>query len=295
MKGIILAGGSGTRLYPLTKVTSKQLLPVFDKPMIYYPMSILMEAGIREIMIISTPEDTPRFEELLGDGHQFGLELSYKVQPSPDGLAQAFLLADEENFIGDDSVAMILGDNIFHGHGLAKRLVEAANRKQGATVFGYYVEDPERFGVVEFDANGKAVSLEEKPANPKSNYAVTGLYFYDNKVVEYAKSLKPSARGELEITDLNRIYLDNGTLNVTVLGDGFTWLDTGTHESLVDATNFVKTVEEHQHRKIACLEEIAFRQGWITIDDMNAAYEIYKKNQYGAYLKKLIDRKYIDK
>lgn len=295
MKGIILAGGSGTRLYPLTKVTSKQLLPVFDKPMIYYPMSILMEAGIREIMIISTPEDTPRFEELLGDGHQFGLELSYKVQPSPDGLAQAFLLADEENFIGDDSVAMILGDNIFHGHGLAKRLVEAANRKQGATVFGYYVEDPERFGVVEFDVNGKAVSLEEKPANPKSNYAVTGLYFYDNKVVEYAKSLKPSARGELEITDLNRIYLENGTLNVTVLGDGFTWLDTGTHESLVDATNFVKTVEEHQHRKIACLEEIAFRQGWITIDDMNAAYEIYKKNQYGAYLKKLIDRKYIDK
>ncbi|WP_019893418.1 glucose-1-phosphate thymidylyltransferase RfbA [Allobaculum stercoricanis] len=295
MKGIILAGGSGTRLYPLTKVTSKQLLPVFDKPMIYYPMSILMEAGIREIMIISTPEDTPRFEELLGDGHQFGLELSYKVQPSPDGLAQAFLLADEENFIGNDSVAMILGDNIFHGHGLAKRLVEAANRKQGATVFGYYVEDPERFGVVEFDANGKAVSLEEKPANPKSNYAVTGLYFYDNKVVEYAKSLKPSARGELEITDLNRIYLENGTLNVTVLGDGFTWLDTGTHESLVDATNFVKTVEEHQHRKIACLEEIAFRQGWITIDDMNAAYEIYKKNQYGAYLKKLIDRKYIDK
>lgn len=295
MKGIILAGGSGTRLYPLTKVTSKQLLPVFDKPMIYYPMSILMEAGIREIMIISTPEDTPRFEELLGDGHQFGLELSYKVQPSPDGLAQAFLLADEENFIGNESVAMILGDNIFHGHGLAKRLVEAANRKTGATVFGYYVEDPERFGVVEFDENGKAVSLEEKPAQPKSNYAVTGLYFYDNKVVEYAKSLKPSARGELEITDLNRIYLENGTLNVTVLGDGFTWLDTGTHESLVDATNFVKTVEEHQHRKIACLEEIAFRQGWITLEDMNAAYEIYKKNQYGAYLKKLIDRKYIDK
>lgn len=295
MKGIILAGGSGTRLYPLTKVTSKQLLPVFDKPMIYYPMSILMEAGIREIMIISTPEDTPRFEELLGDGHQFGLELSYKVQPSPDGLAQAFLLADEENFIGNESVAMILGDNIFHGHGLAKRLVEAANRETGATVFGYYVEDPERFGVVEFDGNGKAVSLEEKPAQPKSNYAVTGLYFYDNKVVEYAKSLKPSARGELEITDLNRIYLENGTLNVTVLGDGFTWLDTGTHESLVDATNFVKTVEEHQHRKIACLEEIAFRQGWITLEDMNAAYEIYKKNQYGAYLKKLIDRKYIDK
>lgn len=293
MKGIILAGGSGTRLYPLTKVTSKQLLPVFDKPMIYYPMSILMEAGIREIMIISTPEDTPRFEELLGDGHQFGLELTYKVQPSPDGLAQAFILGDE--FIGDDSVAMILGDNIFHGHGLSKRLVEAANRQEGATVFGYYVEDPERFGVVEFDEEGKAISLEEKPAEPKSNYAVTGLYFYDNDVVKLAKSLKPSARGELEITDLNRIYLDQGNLNVTLLGDGFTWLDTGTHESLVDATNFVKTVEEHQHRKIACLEEIAFRQGWINLEKLKEAYEIYKKNQYGTYLKKLIDRKYIDK
>ena len=295
MKGIVLAGGSGTRLYPITKGVSKQLLPVFDKPMIYYPMSILMEAGIKDIMIISTPEDTPRFEELLGDGHQFGLNLSYKVQPSPDGLAQAFILADEEGFIGDDSVAMILGDNIFHGHGLTKRLVEAANRKEGATVFGYYVEDPERFGVVEFDENGKAVSLEEKPENPKSNYAVTGLYFYDNDVVKYAKGLKPSPRGELEITDLNRIYLDQGRLNVTLLGDGFTWLDTGTHESLVDATNFVKTVEEHQHRKIACLEEIAFRQGWITLDQLKDAYEIYKKNQYGAYLKKLIDRKYVDK
>ena len=295
MKGIILAGGSGTRLYPLTKVTSKQLLPVFDKPMIYYPMSILMEAGIKDIMIISTPEDTPRFEELLGDGHQFGLNLSYKVQPSPDGLAQAFLLADEEGFIGDDSVAMILGDNIFHGHGLTKRLVEAANRKDGATVFGYYVEDPERFGVVEFDELGKAISLEEKPSEPKSNYAVTGLYFYDNDVVKHARNLKPSARGELEITDLNRIYLDEGKLNVTLLGDGFTWLDTGTHESLVDATNFVKTVEEHQHRKIACLEEIAFRQGWISLDQLKDAYEIYKKNQYGAYLKKLIDRKYVDK
>lgn len=293
MKGIILAGGSGTRLYPLTKVTSKQLLPVFDKPMIYYPMSILMEAGIREIMIISTPEDTPRFEELLGDGSQFGLELSYKLQPSPDGLAQAFILGEE--FIGDDSVAMILGDNIFHGHGLTKRLVEAANRKEGATVFGYYVEDPERFGVVEFDENGKAVSLEEKPEHPKSNYAVTGLYFYDNDVVKYAKNLKPSARGELEITDLNRIYLENGNLNVTLLDDGFTWLDTGTHESLVDATNFVKTVEEHQHRKIACLEEIAFRQGWISLDQLKDAWEIYKKNQYGAYLKKLIDQKFVDK
>lgn len=293
MKGIILAGGSGTRLYPLTKVTSKQLLPVFDKPMIYYPMSILMEAGIRDILIISTPEDTPRFEELLGDGHQFGINLSYKVQPSPDGLAQAFILGEE--FIGDDSVAMILGDNIFHGHGLSKRLVQAANREEGATVFGYYVEDPERFGVVEFDESGKAVSLEEKPEHPKSNYAVTGLYFYDNDVVKYAKDLKPSARGELEITDLNRIYLENGKLNVTLLGDGFTWLDTGTHESLVDATNFVKTVEEHQHRKIACLEEIAFRQGWIDLDEMKKIYEIYKKNQYGAYLKKLIDRKYLDK
>ena len=293
MKGIILAGGSGTRLYPLTKVTSKQLLPVFDKPMIYYPMSILMEAGIREIMIISTPEDTPRFEELLGDGSQCGLELTYKVQPSPDGLAQAFILG--KDFIGNDSVAMILGDNIFHGHGLTKRLVEAAGRDRGATVFGYYVEDPERFGVVEFDENGKAVSLEEKPAEPKSNYAVTGLYFYDNKVVDYAAHLQPSARGELEITDLNKIYLDQGELNVTLLGDGFTWLDTGTHESLVDATNFVKTVEEHQHRKIACLEEIAYRQGWIDREQLEKTYEIYKKNQYGAYLKKLLDRKYIDK
>lgn len=292
MKGIILAGGSGTRLYPLTKVTSKQLLPVFDKPMIYYPMSILMEAGIREIMIISTPEDTPRFEELLGDGSQFGLELSYKVQPSPDGLAQAFILGEE--FIGDDSVAMILGDNIFHGHGLTKRLVEAANRKEGATVFGYYVEDPERFGVVEFDENGKAVSLEEKPEHPKSNYAVTGLYFYDNDVVKYAKNLKPSARGELEITDLNRIYLENGNLNVTLLDDGFTWLDTGTHESLVDATNFVKTVEEHQHRKIACLEEIAYLNGWISKEDVLEVYEVLKKNQYGQYLKDVLDGKYLD-
>lgn len=293
MKGIILAGGSGTRLYPLTKVTSKQLLPVFDKPMIYYPMSILMEAGIRDILIISTPEDTPRFQELLGDGHQFGIHLSYKVQPSPDGLAQAFILG--EDFIGDDSVAMILGDNIFHGHGLTKRLVRAANKEEGATVFGYYVEDPERFGVVEFDDNGKAVSLEEKPEHPKSNYAVTGLYFYDNKVVEYAKNLKPSPRGELEITDLNKIYLNDGKLNVTLLGDGFTWLDTGTHESLVDATNFVKTVEEHQHRKIACLEEIAYRHGWINDDELQDAIDIYSKNQYGAYLKKLKERRYIDK
>ena len=289
MKGIILAGGSGTRLYPLTKVTSKQLLPIYDKPMIYYPMSILMDAGIREILIISTTEDTPRFQDLLGDGHQFGLELSYVVQKSPDGLAQAFVLGEE--FIGSDSVAMILGDNIFHGHGLTKRLRIAAQRKSGATVFGYYVEDPERFGVVEFDEQGKAVSLEEKPKQPKSNYAVTGLYFYDNKVVEYAKQLKPSSRGEYEITDLNRIYLENNELSVTLLGDGFTWLDTGTHESLVDATNFVKTIEEHQHRKIACLEEIAYNNGWIDVKKLEEIYEIYKKNQYGAYLKKIIDRK----
>ena len=293
MKGIILAGGSGTRLYPLTRVTSKQLLPIYDKPMIYYPLSVLMNAGIREILIISTPDDTPRFRELLGDGHQFGIELSYAVQPSPDGLAQAFIIGEE--FIGGDGVAMILGDNIFHGHGLKKRLETAANQPHGATVFGYYVDDPERFGIVEFDRHGKAVSIEEKPAHPKSNYCVTGLYFYDNKVVEYARNLKPSARGALEITDLNRIYLEAGELNVELLGQGFTWLDTGTHESLVDATNFVKTVETHQHRKIACLEEIAYLQGWIGREQMAATYEIYKKNQYGAYLKDVMDGKYIDK
>lgn len=291
MKGIILAGGSGTRLYPLTKVTSKQLLPIYDKPMIYYPLSVLMNAGIKEILIISTPDDTPRFEALLGDGHQFGIELSYAVQPSPDGLAQAFIIGAD--FIGDDSVAMVLGDNIFHGHGLKKRLKAAAAKENGATVFGYYVDDPERFGIVEFDENGKAISLEEKPANPKSNYCVTGLYFYDNKVVEYAKNLKPSARGELEITDLNKIYLENGELEVTLLGQGFTWLDTGTHESLVDATNFVRTVETHQHRKIACLEEIAFLNGWITREQLMETYEIYKKNQYGAYLKDVMDGKYL--
>ena len=292
MKGIILAGGSGTRLYPLTMVTSKQLLPIFDKPMIYYPMSVLMNAGIRDILIISTPQDTPRFQELLGDGHQFGVNLSYAVQPSPDGLAQAFVIG--EDFIGDDSVAMVLGDNIFHGHGLKKRLLRAANKKEGATVFGYYVDDPERFGIVEFNNEGKAVSIEEKPAHPKSNYCVTGLYFYDNKVVEYAKNLKPSARGELEITDLNRIYLESGNLNVELLGQGFTWLDTGTHESLVEATNFVKTVETHQHRKIACLEEIAYLNDWITKDDVLKVYEILKKNQYGQYLKDVLDGKYID-
>ncbi len=293
MKGIILAGGSGTRLYPLTKVTSKQLLPIYDKPMIYYPLSVLMNAGIREILIISTPDDTPRFESLLGDGHQFGVELQYAVQPSPDGLAQAFIIGAD--FIGDDSVAMVLGDNIFHGQGLKKRLRAAAAKETGATVFGYYVDDPERFGIVEFDAEGKAVSIEEKPAKPKSNYCVTGLYFYDNRVVEYAKNLKPSARGELEITDLNRIYLENGELDVTLLGQGFTWLDTGTHESLVEATNFVKTVETHQHRKIACLEEIAYLNGWITKEQVLETYEILKKNQYGQYLKDVLDGKYIDK
>ena len=292
MKGIILAGGSGTRLYPLTKVTSKQLLPIYDKPMIYYPLSVLMNAGIREILIISTPNDTPRFQDLLGDGHQFGIELSYAVQPSPDGLAQAFIIGEE--FIGDDRVAMVLGDNIFHGQGLKKRLRAAAAKETGATVFGYYVDDPERFGIVEFDAEGKAISIEEKPAQPKSNYCVTGLYFYDNRVVEYAKNLKPSKRGELEITDLNRIYLENGELEVTLLGRGFTWLDTGTHDSLVEATNFVYTVENHQHRKIACLEEIAYRNKWITEEQMWAAYEIYKKNEYGAYLKDILEGKYID-
>ena len=292
MKGIILAGGSGTRLYPLTMVTSKQLLPIYDKPMIYYPLSVLMNAGIREILIISTPEDTPRFQELLGDGHQFGIELSYKVQPSPDGLAQAFIIGAD--FIGDDSVAMVLGDNIFHGHGLKKRLRAAAAKENGATVFGYYVDDPERFGIVEFDKDGKAISIEEKPEKPKSNYCVTGLYFYDNKVVEYAKNLKPSARGELEITDLNKIYLQNGELSVEVLGQGFTWLDTGTHESLVDATNFVKTVETHQHRKIGCLEEIGYLNGWITKEEVMETYEVLKKNQYGAYLKDVVDGKYLE-
>ena len=293
MKGIILAGGSGTRLYPLTKVTSKQLLPIYDKPMIYYPLSVLMNAGIRDILIISTPDDTPRFESLLGDGSQFGVNLQYAVQTSPDGLAQAFIIGAD--FIGNDHVAMILGDNIFHGQGLKKRLRAAAAKEKGATVFGYYVDDPERVGIVEFDKEGKAVSIEEKPAHPKSNYCVTGLYFYDNRVVEYAKNLKPSARGELEITDLNRIYLENGDLDVILLGQGFTWLDTGTHESLVEATNFVKTIETHQHRKIACLEEIAYLNGWITKEQVLETYEVLKKNQYGKYLKDVLDGKYVDK
>ena len=295
MKGIILAGGSGTRLYPLTMVTSKQLLPIYDKPMIYYPLSVLMNAGIREILVISTPQDLPRFELLLGDGHQFGIHLSYKAQPSPDGLAQAFVIGDE--FIGEDCVAMILGDNIFAGHGLKKRLkaaVENAESGKGATIFGYYVDDPERFGIVEFDQNGHAVSIEEKPAHPKSNYCVTGLYFYDNRVVEIAKTLKPSARGEYEITDLNRIYLEQDQLNVELLGQGFTWLDTGTHESLVDATVFVQTIEQHQHRKIACLEEIAYLNGWISREDVLRTYEVMKKNQYGQYLMDVLSGKYID-
>ena len=292
MKGIILAGGSGTRLYPLTRVTSKQLLPIYDKPMIYYPLSVLMDAGIRDVLIISTPEDTPRFKELLGDGSSLGMDLEYAVQESPDGLAQAFIIG--EKFIGNDKVAMILGDNIFSGYGFKAILKKAVEKEKGATVFGYYVDDPERFGIVEFDESGKAISIEEKPEKPKSNYCVTGLYFYDNRVVEYAKNLKPSKRGELEITDLNRIYLESGELDVALLGKGFTWLDTGTQESLVDATNFVYTVETHEHRKIACLEEIAYKNGWISREKVWEAYELYKKNEYGKYLKDVLDGKYIE-
>ncbi|MBQ3403201.1 MAG: glucose-1-phosphate thymidylyltransferase RfbA [Synergistaceae bacterium] len=295
MKGIVLAGGSGTRLYPLTLVTSKQLLPVYDKPMIYYPVSILMQAKIRDILIISTPEDLPRFEKLLGDGSRFGVNFSYEEQPSPDGLAQAFIIG--KKFIGSDCVAMILGDNIFSGQGLVRRLNEAVSNAEagkGATIFGYYVDDPERFGIVEFDSHGRAVSIEEKPEKPKSNYCVTGLYFYDNRVIEFAESLKPSKRGELEITDLNRVYLELGELNVELLGQGFTWLDTGTHESLADATNFVKTLETHQHRKIACLEEIAYLNGWITREQVMKVAEQLKKNQYGQYLRDITGGKYID-
>lgn len=295
MKGIILAGGSATRLYPLTMVTSKQLLPIYDKPMIYYPMSVLMNAGIRDILIISTPQDTPRFEELFGDGHQFGIHLTYAVQPSPDGLAQAFLIGEE--FIGGSSVVMILGDNIFAGHGLNKRLraaVKNGESGQGATVFGYYVDNPERFGTIEFDKDGRVVSIEEKPKVPKSNYCITGIYFFDNKAAEYAKQLKPSARGELEITDLIRVYLEQGRLNLELLGQGFTWLDAGTHDSLVEATNFVKTMESHQHRKIGCLEEIAYLNGWISKEQVMNVYEMMKQNQYGQYLKDVLDGKYMD-
>ena len=289
MKGIILAGGAGTRLYPLTQVTSKQLLSVYDKPMIFYPLSTLMLAGIKEILIISTPEDLPNFERLLGDGSNLGLRFSYKVQPSPDGLAQAFILGDE--FIGDDSCAMVLGDNIFYGNGFSSLLQKAAAKTNGATVFGYYVDDPERFGVVEFDRNGHAISLEEKPKEPKSNYAVTGLYFYDNKCVEYAKNLKPSARGELEITDLNRVYLENGTLEVTTLGRGFAWLDTGTIDSLMDASNFIMAVEKRQSIKISAVEEVAYRMGFIDIMQLEKLADGYGKSPYGEYLKKVISGK----
>ena len=287
MKGIILAGGSGTRLYPLTMVTSKQLLPVYDKPMIYYPLSTLMLAGIRDILIISTPKDLPNFERLLGDGSNFGIHLEYKEQPSPDGLAQAFLIG--EDFIEGDSCAMVLGDNIFYGSGLGGHLREAAARKNGATVFGYYVDDPERFGIVKFDENGKAVSIEEKPENPKSNYCVTGLYFYDNKVVERAKQVKPSARGELEITDLNRMYLENGELNVITLGRGYAWLDTGTMDALADASEFVKVIEKRQGIMLSAIEEIAYKNNWIDRGRLVESAKMYGKSNYGKHLMQVAD------
>lgn len=291
MKGIILAGGAGTRLYPLTMVTSKQLLPIYDKPMIYYPLSTLMMAGIRDILIISTPVDLPNFERLLGDGSQYGIHLSYKVQPSPDGLAQAFLLGEE--FIGDDCCAMVLGDNIFYGNGFKKTLRAAAEtaEKGRATIFGYYVNDPERFGIVEFDKDGHVLSVEEKPKHPKSNYCITGLYFYDNRVVELAKKVKPSARGELEITDLNRLYLEDGTLDVQLLGRGYAWLDTGTMDSLVEAADFVQMVEKRQGIKISAIEEIAYKNGWIDRDTLLESAERYGKSPYGEHLKRVADGK----
>lgn len=286
MKGIILAGGSGTRLYPLTRAASKQLMPVYDKPMIYYPLSTLMLAGIRDILIISTPQDLTRFKELLQDGSEFGIKLSYAEQPSPDGLAQAFIIGEE--FIGDDSVTLILGDNIYHGPGLSKMLQKAASKELGATVFGYHVKDPERFGVVEFDEDMNAISIEEKPEHPRSNYAVTGLYFYDNDVVEIAKNIKPSPRGELEITDVNKAYLERGDLSVELLGRGFAWLDTGTHESLLEASQYIETVQRMQNVQVANLEEIAYRMGYISREDVLALAQPLKKNEYGQYLLRLI-------